>query len=287
MEGIFRFKHFNVRHDRCALKVGTDGVLLGAWCERCGPSGKYLDACPNIRQGFLPPPAIPLYQPLPSDTKPPVRILDIGTGSGVIALMLAQRFPEASAIVGIEPDIPSAAQAAENFAASPWSTRLKAVPTTMQEYDCPDESFDMIVSNPPFFNLSKENPDERKSAARHTVSLSHDELIKKSASLLKPDGCFDVIIPTDIGDNFISTAKDYGLHLIRKTAVYTTGKATYPKRLLLSFNKATANQQAEETPIHMSAAHPIVQESSLYIKDSSDKYTAEYLQLTHDFYLFA
>lgn len=275
MEGIFRFKHFNVRHDRCALKVGTDGVLLGAWC---GPVRKHQDIC----QGILP---LPIF--MSSSTQQPVRILDIGTGSGVIALMLAQRFPEAATIIGIEPDIPSAGQAAENFADSPWNGRLKAVPSLLQAYNCPSETFDMIVSNPPFFNLSKENPDGRKSAARHTVNLPHDELIKKSASLLKPDGCFDVIIPTDIGDNFISTAKDYGLHLIRKTAVYTTAKATYPKRLLLSFNKTTANQQAEETPIHMTAAHPIVQESSLYIKDSSNKYTTEYLALTHDFYLFA
>ena len=131
----FRFKQFFVRHDRCAMKVGTDGVLLGAWA-----------------------PTNPLTP------NPLTRILDIGTGSGLIALMLAQRCPDAQiAAIDIDPD--AVAQARENFAASPWSDRLHVAQSSLQEWQMGngkcgnDKWYDLIVSNPPYFTASLKNPD--------------------------------------------------------------------------------------------------------------------------------
>ena len=142
----FRFKQFTVWHDRCAMKVGTDGVLLGAWAgqERLGET----------------------------QVNHPRNILDIGTGSGLIALMLAQRFPQAR-ITGIDCDKDAAMQAMENFTGSPWADRLRAVRTGLQDF-CRDtataaERFDLIVSNPPFYDNTLTNPDSRRSAARHTL----------------------------------------------------------------------------------------------------------------------
>ena len=170
----FRFKQFTVWHDRCAMKVGTDGVLLGAWAgqERLGET----------------------------QVNHPRNILDIGTGSGLIALMLAQRFPQAR-ITGIDCDKDAAMQAMENFTGSPWADRLRAVRTGLQDF-CRDtataaERFDLIVSNPPFYDNTLTNPDSRRCAARHTGGLPHDELLLLSAGLLSDTGVFSLIVPSE------------------------------------------------------------------------------------------
>ncbi len=154
----FRFRQFAVAHDRCAMRVNTDAVLLGAWC------------------------------PLP-DEAPEPRILDIGTGSGVIALMLAQRCP-AARITAIDIDEPSALQARENFLASPWPDRLTAQHISLQDFTPPlkggrGDSYNLILSNPPYFRNALRNPDPRRSDARHTDTLSFDELCRCSAYLTR------------------------------------------------------------------------------------------------------
>ena len=151
----FRFKQFTVWHDRCAMKVGTDGVLLGAWAGPGRPGG--------MSGGS------------------PQTILDIGTGSGLVALMLAQRFPEAQ-VTGIDSDAEAAAQARENFAVSPWPQRLRAAHISLQEFcrgtaaTAAARRFDLVVSNPPFYDTTLTSPDPLRTAARHTGSLRHGGL---------------------------------------------------------------------------------------------------------------
>ena len=163
---FFKFRQFTVWHDRCAMKVGTDGVLLGAWAGQDRPG----------------------------------EILDIGTGSGLIALMLAQRFPKAR-ITGIDCDKDAAMQAKENFTGSPWADRLRTVHIGLQGF-CRDtvtaaERFDLIVSNPPFYDNTLTNPDSRRCTARHTGGLPHDELLLLSAGLLTDSGVFSLIVPSE------------------------------------------------------------------------------------------
>jgi tRNA1Val (adenine37-N6)-methyltransferase len=136
----FKFKQFEIHQDRCAMKVGTDGVLLGAWA----PGGK--------------------------------RILDVGSGTGLISLMMAQRFPEAQ-VRGIDMDGEACEEAAENVAASPFADRVEIECCRLQDYHS-EESFDAIVSNPPFFLNSLKNPDSKRTMARHTDSLPFRDLFR-------------------------------------------------------------------------------------------------------------
>ena len=137
----FKFKQFEIHQDRCAMKVGTDGVLLGAWA----PGGK--------------------------------RILDVGSGTGLISLMMAQRFPEAQ-VLGIDMDGEACEEAAENVAASPFADRVEIECCRLQDYHSA-ESFDAIVSNPPFFLNSLKNPDSKRTMARHTDSLPFRDLFRE------------------------------------------------------------------------------------------------------------
>lgn len=244
----FRFKRFTVMQSGAAMKVGTDGTLLGAWAE--------LD---------------PEQQ----------RILDIGTGTGLIALMLAQRSegwkPE---IHAIDIDAGAAEQATDNFRQSPWPDRLAAFHTGLREFassiqDMTEpEGYDHIVSNPPFFNDSLVSPDAERTAARHTSLLSHEELIRHSSSLLRPGGHFSVILPFETGNRFVTTAGIYGLALTRRTAVRSLPEVQ-PKRVLLEFRKPYQNN-----------ATPATTEDELLIEHSpGGNYTDEYRALTADFYL--
>ena len=209
----FRFRQFAVAHDRCAMRVNTDAVLLGAWC------------------------------PLP-DEAPEPRILDIGTGSGVIALMLAQRCP-AARITAIDIDEPSALQAADNFCRSPWSDRLTAQHISLQELASRNHRsprkprqprFDLILSNPPYFRNALRNPDPRRSDARHTDSLSFDDLCRCSATLLSDDGTLALILPADAEADILATAARYNLSPTYLTRVYTNATQP-PKRILIVLKK--------------------------------------------------
>ena len=205
----FRFRQFVVAHDRCAMRVNTDAVLLGAWC------------------------------PLP-DEAPEPRILDIGTGSGVIALMLAQRCSSAH-ITAIDIDEPSVIQARENFLASPWPDRLTAQHISLQDFTLPlkggrGDSYNLILSNPPYFRNALRNPDPRRSDARHTDTLSFDELCRCSAELLADDGILALVLPADAEAEIITIAARYNLSPTYLTRVYTNATQP-PKRILIALKK--------------------------------------------------
>ena len=216
------------------MKVGTDGVLLGAWA--------------GVR---------------PSDRQ----MLDIGTGTGLIALMLAQRAPEAS-VTGV--DIDDVAQARENADASPWAGRVVFERCLVQEFRAP-ELFDLIVSNPPFFVDSLTCPDEGRTAARHAVHLPFDELRDAVLRLMAPAGRFAVVLPTTEAGRFLAVCAGR-LALTRRTDVRTTPR--HPaKRVLMEFSRAGAADAAPEI-------------SQLTVGTGEHEcYTPEYRALTRDFYL--
>ncbi len=250
----FRFKQFFVRHDRCAMKVGTDGVLLGSWATVSHAS----------------------------------TALDIGTGTGLIALMLAQRNPNLLIdALDIDPD--AVAQAQENIAASPFHDRIKVhlqdftLTSPISTSSCSKavansslftlhsslkSPYSLIISNPPFYTEHTSCPDDKRDAARHTSSLPISSLMSGAASLLAPEGLFSLIIPTSLVPEVISEGAQHGLFLSRRTDVVTTPNKQ-PKRTLLEFSK------------HQKETHHDI----LHIRDAHNNYTEAYKNLTQDFYL--
>jgi tRNA1Val (adenine37-N6)-methyltransferase len=229
----FDFKQFRVSHDRCAMKVGTDGVLLGAWSPIEGSR----------------------------------RILDIGTGSGLVALMLAQR--SNARIVGVELDTEAATQASENALASPFASRIEIVNADILDYRS-EEKFDAIVSNPPFFNNALECPEIGRSRARHTSSLPLNALIDIAFDLLTEGGTFSVILPSDVAQDFLGICIAKHFTPIRITSVRTVPRKA-PKRTLMSFKKGIHPDSLVRD--ELSLASPLGQRSELY------------QELTKDFYL--
>lgn len=231
----FRFKQFTIEQSDTVMKVNTDGVLLGAWSP------------------------VSAYE----------RILDVGTGTGVIALMLAQRSTDAK-IDAVELDERSAKQAEHNVKKSRWSNRISVIHTSFQQFaEKSHEQYELIVSNPPYFVDALLPHDEKRLLSRHTEALSYDELLDGAVKLLHKDGCMSVILPYVEGNVFIAKAAAVGLYCIHKTNVYPfMGKPV--KRLLLNFSRR---------------AEPHC-ESSLFIHlPKSTDYTPEYKTLTKDFYL--
>lgn len=234
MAGSFSFKRFTIRNDKAALKVGTDAVLLGA-AMTLRPEDKTL--------------------------------LDIGTGTGVIALMVAQRLENTSSrILSIDIDGPSAEEAGENFADSPWASALTAIHTSLADFR-PDRKFDCIFSNPPFYDNSLTNPDAREATARHTESLSYREIFAFSAEWLQPDGHLSLILPADQEVAIIRTAASFGLYPFRIIRVRTTIRKPV-RRIILEFSR-TREKASEE---------------SLTLQDGSAR-SAQYAELTREFYL--
>ena len=229
---FFSFKQFTVYHDRCAMKVGTDGVLLGAW----------------------------------TDLSQSHHILDIGTGTGLIALMMAQRSPEAQ-ITAIDLDAEAVSQAQENIQHSPWKDRVEAVLQDVCTYSS-DEKFDTIVSNPPYFIDSLKCPDNQRNTARHTDTLDAQRLLEKVAELLTPEGRFSIILPADQTDDLFRIAETQGLHPTRWTKVITR-PGLPPKRSLIEFQKKV---------------QPI-QTNVLVIELERHVYSKEYIELTREYYL--
>ena len=244
----FRFKQFTVWHDRCAMKVGTDGVLLGAWAGPGRPG--------EISGGS------------------PQTVLDIGTGSGLVALMLAQRFPEAQ-VTGIDSDAEAAAQARENFAGSPWQQRLRAAHISLQEFcrgtaaTAAARRFDLIVSNPPFYDTTLTSPDPLRTAARHTGGLTHEELLLLSAGLLSDTGVFSLIVPSESEKSILRLADRSRLHLHRLTRVYSK-PSSRPRRILASFGRHPVSSPVEDT---------------LTLTGTDGIRSPEHIRLTRDFYL--
>lgn len=255
--GNFRFKQFEIEQDRCAMKVGTDGVLLGAWAQ---------GGC---------------------------RILDIGSGTGLISLMMAQRFPEAE-VVGIDMDADACGQARENVMASPFRDRVEIECCRLQDFGAASEAaeafagtseaaeasetaeglkaagvFDAIVSNPPFFVDSLKNPDSKKTMARHTDSLPFRDLFAGVKRLLSDEGVFSAIVPAEVVEQFVAESCMLGFYLIRKCGVKTVERKQ-PKRFMLSFAKHRISPYEEHVETMM---------------DSQGNRSEWYRKITEEFYL--
>lgn len=227
----FQFKQFTIQQDRCAMKVGTDGVLIGSWC--------------NVH-----------------DKK---QCLDIGTGTGLIALMVAQRNPQIQ-VDAIDIDKDATTQASENIQNSPFSKRISVYCTDLLYYS-PQKQYDIIVSNPPFYQEDTKSGNSKRDISRHTDSLPFELLLSKSSTLLTPDGELSLIIPHSASSTLISTAAMSGLYLKRRTDIRSKSSKP-PKRTLLTFCKSIT----------------LTETSELIITENS-KYTAEYTALTSEFYL--
>ncbi len=242
----FKFKQFTVFQENVSMRVNTDGVLLGVWAS------------------------------LPNTTK--TTVLDVGTGTGVIALMIAQRLNTKADITAIDIDEPSVNQAAENFEQSKWQESLTAQHVSLQDFVATkkEEQFDLIISNPPYFNNALKNPQQTKRSARHTDSLSYQELTEAAKKLLKPNGILSVIIPYDEFPT-MQRAVDSTLQLVRLCKVFTLRQDKEPKRLLLEYKKHQNNQQ-ETNNRHLT-------EETLCIMEDPATFTEEYKSLTKDFYL--
>ncbi|MEZ5000422.1 MAG: methyltransferase [Bacteroidales bacterium] len=233
-ENHFDFKQFRINQEKAAFRVGTDSVLLGAWTDLRGVS----------------------------------TVLDVGTGTGVLALMVAQR--STARIVAIEPDSLSAGEAEANIAMSRWKDRITIIETSLQEYLYKTaERYDLIISNPPYFSGSLANPDPRSAGARHALTLSGEELISASGSLLTEKGRLSIVLPYAEGNLFIATASGYGLYCNRMTRVKPLPGSPV-KRLLMEFGRTK-----EE----------LVSDYLIIGKGERHNYTEEYTRLTRDFYL--
>ncbi len=229
----FQFKQFTVWHDKCAMKVGTDGVLLGAWA--------------SVRNAH--------------------RILDVGTGTGLVALMLAQRsLPDAN-IVALEIDEAAAGQARENVARSSWKERIEVVQVDFKKYQS-SAKFDVIVSNPPYFIDSLGCPDQQRNSARHNDSLTYEDLLAGVAGLLAEDGTFTIVIPADVADRVKMIASAKRMQAVRQLNVITK-PGGIPRRTLITFS--FANQKC------------IVEE--LLTEVARHQYSKEYVALTREYYL--
>ncbi len=226
----FRFKQFAIEQDDVAMKVGTDGVLLGAWAN-----------CEGAK-----------------------RILDIGTGTGVIALQMAQRNNDAE-VYAVEIDDKASKRARSNFDMSPWAERLHVECCAVQDYEA--EQFDLIISNPPYFVDSLLPPDERRSMARHTHDLTFEELDKAVCRLLADNGRFALILPKNECDTYLAQTK---LNLQRRCDVYSVEGGAV-KRVIVELSKC--------------AVERVKYENIAIEVERRGEFSDAYRTLTKDFYL--
>lgn len=232
----FQFKQFSVDQDRCAMKVGTDGVLLGAWT------------------------------PIKNN---PFSILDIGTGTGIIALMLAQR-SNAEQIDALEIDEEAYEQATDNFENSPWNDRLFCFHAGLDEFvEEPEDEYDLIVSNPPFYSENYKSNSEQRDLARFQDAMPFEDLVEAADLLLSENGIFSVIIPFKEEENFLALANEYELYPIKITRVKGAPNSEI-KRSLLAFSR----NENPDFPV-----------DELIIETARHQYTPEYIELTKEFYL--
>lgn len=228
----FQFQLFRVHQDRCAMKISTDAVLLGALAEANSPN----------------------------------HILDIGTGTGVISLILAQRFPEAL-ITGVEIDSDAAEQAAENFLESPFSDRLQVKNIRFQDFS-ENQLFDLIVSNPPYFPDHLKSQDSKRNQALHTDALSFEELLQKAFKLLKVDGQLWVILPPRQMSDFSELARGFGL--LPKKRVQVKDTASKPViREIVGFSFGTDSADIK----------------GIYLKNEDGSFSGAYSSLISGFLL--
>ncbi|KFX03303.1 SAM-dependent methlyltransferase [Pectobacterium betavasculorum] len=232
----FTFKQFFVAHDRCAMKVGTDGILLGAWT------------------------------PVSSAT----RVLDIGSGSGLLALMLAQRSEPHVRIDAVELDSAASQQARENVAVSPWAERIAVYTEDIVDFTATRFSeYSLIISNPPYFSPGIACGSAQREQARYTTLLTHEVLLGCAHQLLMPEGIFCVVLPVQVAEHFIPLAQQHNWHV--------------QQQLLVS--------EQEDRPAHrvllaLSREEKECVSSWLAIRDAERRYSTDFQQLTKDFYLF-
>jgi tRNA1Val (adenine37-N6)-methyltransferase len=238
MSEVFKFKQFEIHQGRCAMKVNTDAILLGAWS--------------NVSDKSM--------------------ALDIGTGTGIIAIMIAQR-NEKLITHGIEIDELTFIQASENMTNCPFASRLQCIHDSIQNYARVSElKYDLIVSNPPFFTGGTFSHNENKASVRHTIKLSHIDLLLSVKLLITINGHFDLVLPYIEGLRFVEMALKYDFGLVHITEV-KSGKEKNTERLLIRLgHKFNGTAQTSEIMI--------------YNSPKANDYSKEMVALTRDFYLF-
>ena len=233
----FQFKQFTIEHDACAMKVGTDSIMFGSWIQ----------------------------------TKSAKRILDIGTGSGLLGIMLAQKVQSTCLISGIDIDAAAISQAKDNAKNCPWAKQLTFQKISLQDFHAA-KKYDLIVSNPPYFPLNttanKTCAHQNRLTARQTITLDHKTLLEQVTKNLADNGRFCCVLPKDIGDLFVKHAKLVGLDCTRTMHVRPKPHADIA-RLLLEFTRGGKTQIYE----------------NIHIFNQFDKYSAEYIALCKDYYL--
>lgn len=236
MSKPFHFKQFTIRQDRCAMKIGTDGVLLGAWT--------------------------PVDDTITS-------ILDIGAGTGIIALMLTQR-TGAELIDALEIDDDAYEQAVENFENSPWGDRLFCYHAAFDEFveEMQEEKYDLIVSNPPYFTSPTSEDATNREIARFQEALPFTELLSGVTDLLSERGTFSVIIPKEEEERFLIIAREVNL---------------FPN--MITRVKGTENSSVKRSLLQLSFTETTIDEKELFIEVSRHKYTGEYKEMVKEFYL--
>lgn len=232
MKNIFRFKQFEVDQSDCAMKINTDGVLLGAMVQHENPK----------------------------------RILDVGTGTGVIALMLAQRFSEAQ-VHAVEIDEQASATAGRNFQNSVFNKQLSVSNEAIEKYNN-SEKFDLIVTNPPFFVNDYKNAEPKKEIARHASHRFFAELVKKVDELLSDEGCFWFVLPIKQAEFLVAKGNDYGLFLQKIIKLRSDDTKSEFRRIVCLGRNKTA-----------------LLEEDFIIYESEKKYTKAYEVLLKDFFL--
>ena len=231
----FHFRQFSVEDKQSTLRVGTDVMLLGSWAT-------------------------------PQNA---LRILDIGTGCGVLALMLAQKSD--GMIDSIDIDLPSVVEAQGNYTRSPWGDRLSAMHEALYDFtDRVKPGYDFVITNPPYFADSLKSPTDRKNIARHDHSLTHEELIRCARQLLSPDGLFALILPAGAADAFIALCNSGGLVLQRRMKV-SQKPGSPPIRTLMEFGNQALN---------------CTDESSMTVRTMSGGFSDAYLALTGPYHKF-
>jgi len=250
---VFRFKQFNVTQERSAMKVGTDAMLLGSLVQANSP---------NL-------------------------ILDVGSGTGVLTLMLAQRFSHAR-IEAIEIDTASAREASQNFVESPWGDRLNVIEEDFLSSSF-DHSFDLIVSNPPYYQSRLENDDPRISQARHESALPMKAMLEHVSNLLTAIGSFWIVVPAEISDVWIESAAEFNLSSTSSISIFGKEGGEIKRRILeFKIHSLESQEHQADTVAHRAdtVAHQAESrcETAITIRNTEGSYTSQYIELTREFH---
>ena len=229
----FHFKHFSLFHHRSTMKVGTDAILLGRWTE----------------------------------VKPTDVVLDIGTGCGLLPLMLSQK--GVTHVDAVDIDADSIEEATINFEASQWHDQLKAYFADIVDFQT-DRKYDLVISNPPFFNRFSKCDSERKSRARHNdAGMSYATICREACRLMKPEGRLAVVLPADVSSDFLKTAEDFSLFLHKRMNIIPiAGKEPNRVNLELGFGETGS-----------------IKEETFVIRDANNRFTSQYNAFLKDYYL--